>query len=160
MNYFEAPQDYSQDSGFKVFLAGGIGNCPDWQADAVELLKHTDITILNPRRPEFPKPWTTENSREQITWEYQALEAADAILFWFPKAPSMQPIALFELGSWARQKNKHILIGRDPEYMRADDIDIQLGLLRPELPRFSNLSALCDAVEEYSIFYAASRGWS
>lgn len=150
MRYFEAPQDLNDDRGFKVFLAGGIGNCPDWQAEATDLLNHTEITVLNPRRPSFPTPWTREQSRIQITWEFQALQASDIILFWFPESPSMQPIALFELGSWARQRSKPIVVGRDPKYMRADDIDIQLELLRPELAVYTMLEAVCAEVERYA----------
>ena len=33
-----------------LFLAGGITNCPDWQADALALLSNQDITVANPRR--------------------------------------------------------------------------------------------------------------
>lgn len=160
MKYFEAPQDYTRDQGFKVFLAGGIGNCPDWQATARAMFSDTDITVLNPRRPSFRTPWTREDSREQITWEFKALEAADVVLFWFPASASAQPIALYELGSWARQKTKPIVVGRAPGYLRADDIDIQLELLRPELAVYTSLGAVCDAVEQYAGFQRRGFGWA
>jgi hypothetical protein len=30
-----------------LFLAGGITNCPDWQAEAIKLLGDQDIVIAN-----------------------------------------------------------------------------------------------------------------
>ena len=34
-----------------LFLAGGITNCPDWQADAIKMLDDgSDIVVANPRR--------------------------------------------------------------------------------------------------------------
>ncbi len=33
-----------------LFLAGGIANCPDWQAEAIKLLGNQDIVVANPRR--------------------------------------------------------------------------------------------------------------
>jgi nucleoside 2-deoxyribosyltransferase-like protein len=139
MEYFEAPQVIRTDKP-SVFLAGGIGNCPDWQATATEMFADLDVAVLNPRRPSFPTPWTREQSEVQIRWEFYAISAANVVLFWFPAAPSMQPIALFELGSHLRS-GKRICVGRDPGYLRADDIDIQVDLVIPGFTVHDSLEA-------------------
>ncbi|MGV9758609.1 hypothetical protein ACWDUC_22645 [Streptomyces tricolor] len=36
--------------------------------------------------------------RQQVTWEYHRLRAAEVILFWFC-ADAVQPIGLYELGA-------------------------------------------------------------
>jgi Nucleoside 2-deoxyribosyltransferase like len=151
MIYIEAPQDWRQTQGWQqglplVFLAGGIGNCPDWQTEAAANLADTDAILLNPRRKQFRTPWNRADSQEQITWEYEALQDADIILFWFTGGPSAQPIALFELGTHATRATKPIVVGRDPDYLRADDIDIQLGLYAPELKICTSLDEVCDEV--------------
>ena len=146
MQYVEAPAEVPM-TGVRVFLAGGIGNCPDWQAEAVRMLKHTDLVLLNPRREEFNVPWTYEASQEQITWEYKALDEADIILFWFAGCGSVQPIALFELGVHTARRATPLVIGVDRDYPRANDVDIQLGLSRPDLHIYRSLAFVCAEVE-------------
>lgn len=117
-----------------VFLAGGITDCPDWQAEAVDLLPD-DVLALNPRRPHFPIH-DPDASRQQIEWEFTHLHEADAILFWFPPSLSPQPIALLELGAYAfhdHHWNPVISIGADPGYSRCSDVAIQTSLFRPHL---------------------------
>jgi len=112
-----------------LFLAGGITNCPDWQADTLHHLKDLPITVYNPRRPNFPikDPLAAE---KQILWEYRALCASDVISFWFC-AETLNPIVLFELGSWLRSP-KPLFIGCHPGYSRIKDVVIQTGLVRPK----------------------------
>lgn len=140
MEYFEAPQVIHTTKP-SVFLAGGISNCPDWQAEAVRAFANLNgvagrplgIAVFNPRRQTgFPMPWTREQSEIQIRWEFDAIAAADVVMFWFPAGESVQPIALFELGSHLHS-GKRICVGRDPGYSRADDIDVQVSLVNPEL---------------------------
>jgi hypothetical protein len=149
MLYVEAPEptDFDDDA-VTVFLAGGIGNCPDWQADMVSLFEDTSLVLLNPRRKEFEVPWTRQASEEQINWEFEALKRADIVLFWFAEGGSVQPIALYELGSHARDRGKRIVVGTHPDYARRDDIEIQVRLLRgKDFPIYNSLVAVADAVE-------------
>jgi hypothetical protein len=148
----EAPNEvYSLEnhSNVKLFLAGGITNCPDWQATILEKLKNfPHLTIYNPRRSNFPigDPIAAE---AQITWEYNHLRDSDAIIFWFAKG-SLNPIVLYELGRWGNSSQKPILIGIDPEYERKQDVLIQTQLSRPEITVFESLD---DMVEKlYAIF--------
>ncbi len=107
-----------------VFLAGGIAACPEWQRDAIELLRHEGGTLLNPRRADFPTgdPGATET---QITWEFYALAAADIFSMWFCNAPSDQPICMYELG---RHMAPKIVLGIEPGYRREADVRIQTAL--------------------------------
>ena len=44
MKYIECPQVYKkQGRELSVFLAGGITNCPNWQASLVKLLKDKNV---------------------------------------------------------------------------------------------------------------------
>jgi hypothetical protein len=129
--YVEPPQAYTHVEP-ALFLAGGITQCPDWQTQAVCLLRQTGFNwvILNPRR-RFP-PTDSVAVAEQTAWEYQHLQIARAILFWFPGSPSSQPIALYELGACAAG-NKPIAVGADQSYPRRNDIVLQLSHARPRL---------------------------
>lgn len=161
MKYIEAPATHRPDRSVSVFLAGGIGNCPDWQQLAVQMFAHLDeVTVLNPRRASFPKPWTYDSSVEQITWEYHALAMADIVLFWFPGGESVTPIALYELGSHARDFGKRLAVGVDPGYPRTDDVHIQLGLLRgPYFPIHYTLDQTCADVEHQISGIQRARGY-
>jgi hypothetical protein len=142
MEYIEAPHEYHGDLP-KVFLAGGIGNCSDWQAKAAADLAGADVALFNPRRVHFNTPWNRADSEEQIIWEFKALQAADIIVFWFDGGESAQPIALYELGRHTATRDKLLVIGCDPGYTRRDDVEIQLGLARPGLPVYDRLDRVC-----------------
>ena len=136
----EAPnEDYSvkSQSNTKLFLAGGITGCTDWQSRIIKNLKHhDDLTIFNPRRKDFPMndPAAAE---QQIGWEFRHLREADIIAFWFSQG-SLNPIALYELGMWgnSRLDTKQIIIGIHPLYKRKQDKSIfmlKTGFLLPPL---------------------------
>ena len=73
----EAPNDvYSiqNNKNIKLFMAGGITNCPDWQSELIKKIKDIDgLTVYNPRRKNFPIK-DPNASNEQITWEYNKLK--------------------------------------------------------------------------------------
>jgi Nucleoside 2-deoxyribosyltransferase like len=130
--YVEAPNFYT-GVGPALFLAGGITGCPDWQAQAVPLLRMAgvDWTILNPRRPDHTLADPAVVA-DQIAWEYRHLLVAQAILFWFPRSSLVQPIALYELGATA-VGIKPLAVGADPGYPRRLDVILQLAHARPGL---------------------------
>lgn len=114
-----------------VFLAGGIVNCPEWQTELVELLSDELITILNPRRKNFPIH-DPNAAQEQITWEFHRLNNADIFSMWFSDSNSDQPICMYELGRHMVLHQNHpetIVIGVEPGYRRAQDVYIQSGLV-------------------------------
>jgi hypothetical protein len=143
-----APEEYTPQGGDgpAVFLAGGISGCADWQSEMTTLLTGTALTLLNPRRADFPMHDPTA-ARTQIEWEYRHLKAADATLFWFP-CETLCPITLFELGAWSRS-NKPLFIGTHPDYQRRLDVMVQLSLARPEVTVVDSLDALAVQVREW-----------
>ncbi len=140
MRYVEAPEIVAGDQAEKtVFLAGGITDCPDWQAQMVELLKDTDLTLFNPRRADFPIG-DPSAAQEQIRWEHNHLRIAGSVLYWFPKE-TLCPIVLYELGAWSMM-SKPIFVGVEPGYKRDQDVCIQTALVRPEVVVYTTLEAL------------------
>jgi len=152
INVFEAiTKEYG--NGFKIFLAGGITNCPDWQSDLIAKLRGSDIIrdldIYNPRRKNFPIH-DPNASMEQIKWEFEKLKNADMIIFWF-SCGSLNPIVLYELGMWGNSRITPIIIGTDNEYERKRDIIIQTNLARPELPLLCSLDAIVEEIKRFII---------
>jgi hypothetical protein len=127
-----------------LFLAGGITNCPDWQAEIARRLEDRDITIHDPRRRKFPKGRAAE--RKQIQWEYERLRSADLVSFWFP-SESLDPITLFELGS-ALERNAKLVIGVHPGYQREFDVKTQVSLKLPRQKICRSLGALTQEIKK------------
>ena len=142
-------EDYSINTNHsvKIFLAGGISNCPDWQSEAIEhftALSNYNFTLYNPRRENFPIN-DPNASEQQIVWEYNHLRDSDIILYWFARG-SLNPIVLYELGMWGNSRDKTIFIGIDPEYERKHDVEIQTKLARPEIIIYDNLNHMCNVI--------------
>lgn len=134
----------------KIFLAGGITGCSDWQSDFLskcqEKLKYCSsslFTIYNPRRPNFSIS-DSNIIEQQIVWEFKHLKEADLIIFWFAKE-TLNPIVLYELGMWGNSRDKNIIIGVDPDYLRKEDVEIQTRLARP------SVYPICQNIEEILI---------
>ena len=131
----------------KLFLAGGISNCPDWQAVLIEDIKDIpNLTVYNPRRKNFPigDPNAAE---QQITWEFNHLRDADIVIFWFSKG-SLNPIVLYELGMWGNSNNRPMIVGIDEGYERKQDVEIQTRLSRPEVPIVYSLEEMSERIYE------------
>lgn len=154
MKYTEAPSKLRNDDFNKLFLAGGITNCPDWQQVMRKLLEATDLELLNPRRADFPIG-DPNAALQQITWEYDALRSADAILFWFPKE-TLCPIVLYELGAWSMM-DKPIFVGVHPDYQRRQYVEIQTGLVQPTVKIAYTLVELADQIASSSKIVSVSR---
>ncbi|MEK6933918.1 MAG: nucleoside 2-deoxyribosyltransferase domain-containing protein [Nanoarchaeota archaeon] len=148
MRYVECPQVYNGNER-SIFLAGGISNCPIWQSDLTNLLEDTDLALLNPRRKLYPSE-NTNIEEEQITWEFEHLERASAVSFWFPKE-TLCPITLYELGK-QNSGSKTLFIGVHPEYSRIKDIEIQTRLSRPEITIVYSLPDLSEQIKGWASF--------
>src|SRR3990170_473832 len=124
----EEPNEvYSLENRYNVrlFLAGGITNCPDWQQEVIKKLEasgNINVTVYNPRRKDFVMSKETEE--EQIAWEFEKLRDAQVLVFWF-SGGSLNPITLYELGMWGNSRNIPLIIGIDPKYPRRRDVIIQ-----------------------------------
>jgi hypothetical protein len=145
MHYIEALDKHS--GGTSLFLAGGITGCRDWQAEMVEKLKDTELTLLTPRRKNFPMDDPTA-SVAQIKWEHRHLALSTAIMFWFPPE-TLCPITLFEYGKWL-VRNKRLFVGCDPAYKRISDVCIQTGLERPQQVIHTDLDALAAEIKTWA----------
>jgi hypothetical protein len=154
MKYIEAPNALDIE-GPSIFIAGGITGTNEWQLPFIEMWKpmvHNGGTILNPRRKDFPMG-DLEEGKIQIAWEQQALQAADAVSFWFPHE-TLCPITLFELGIICKT-DKALMVGCHPEYQRAFDVKQQLSLYRPEVKVVDTLELLAEQVEQWLVFKKA-----
>lgn len=139
------PETGFKTSGMiKIFMGGGIGECPNWQEDMIKLLdKHcmspSKIHLFNPR---WEYKWT---SLQQIEWEYNKLKESDIIIMWFSRG-GQNRIVFYELGMWVNSTNAKAFIGIDPKFDRSEDVVIQTHLARPELTIYTNLEDLARAV--------------
>ena len=133
--YREAPHYYVPgpytDQRSKIFLAGGIQGCPDWQREVLQELHDADAIVFNPRRKVFPDVAAASEAscRVQICWEFTHIAESDIILMWFPEE-SVCPITLYELGRITAlySDTKKLIIGTHPSYPRRVDVKVQTEL--------------------------------
>lgn len=110
-----------------IFLAGSIdaGTAIDWQSTVIESFATTDYTVLNPRRPDWDSSWrqdiTDPQFKRQVTWELDALDAADLVLMYFAPG-SASPISLLELGLYVRSKK--LIVCCPDGFYRKGNVDI------------------------------------
>lgn len=128
MRIVTAPDYESYEHDKTIFIAGGISGCPDWQKEFLECLGFYDpeLVCYNPRRSYFNVE-DSSVSTDQIAWERNYLDKADAIVFWFPEE-TLCPITLFELGVAIGRGDKEIFVGCHPNYTRKFDVETQLDL--------------------------------
>jgi hypothetical protein len=108
-----------------LFLAGAIDQdrAERWQDRMVADLAGVSGTVLNPRRDAWDGTWGQDlddpRFAEQVDWELDALERADAIACWLP-AGSQAPISLLELGLHARRGR--LVVGCPPGFHRRGNV--------------------------------------
>jgi hypothetical protein len=144
MTCIEAVNEYEVGGELSLFLAGGITGCPDWQREVIASLAGERITLLNPRRANFPIH-DPSAATQQIEWEHRLLRKADAILFWFP-CETLCPIVLYELGAWS-MTDKVMFVGTHPDYQRKQDVVVQTALVRPDVSVTHDLRDLVASVK-------------
>lgn len=120
MKYVEAIKDLPEPDfdSIYIFLAGTIdnGNSVDWQKTVKEYAEKSPISdrlvLMNPRRADWNPNATVQDVEDQINWELDCLEKADAILMYI-KGDSLAPITLLELGLHARGNKLHVVCEED-----------------------------------------------
>jgi len=150
MQYLEAITDKKSLFARKIFLAGGITECRDWQAEMVGMLKDLPVTVFNPRRKNFPIH-DPNAAKEQITWEYHKLNEATHILFWFCRE-TICPIVLYELGRHLARRqfqdvSLKVYVGMDADYKRRQEVEIQSRLVIPSLKIHYSLEDLAAQIK-------------
>jgi hypothetical protein len=123
----------------KVFLAGGITGCENWQKTVIDILEKDlpdDVLIYNPRREEFDTE-SRISARAQIEWEFRHLEEMDIFTMFFAASnTSVGPICLYELGRYIPRMQmrfptdwqNRIVIGIEAGYSRQLDVIEQVDL--------------------------------
>jgi len=131
----EVSKEVLDEYGSKVFLAGGISNCPNWQQDAIDTIIDSydwqpgQLVLMNPRLENFDPTAGPEVINRQVKWEFKCLnEIADVHLFWFPME-TMCPITLYELGRSVSDDETQVIVGMHPQYQRLTTMKQQLKLL-------------------------------
>ncbi len=145
--YIEALNPAFGSNRDRLFVAGGVTDCPDWQKELIDQLRNKPISVFNPRRTKFPihDPAAAE---AQIVWEHEHLRQASAIAFWFP-CETLCPIALYELGQWSVLPAT-IFVGVHPDYKRKSDVIIQTRLVRPRLEVVFSIPELAAQVRNWA----------
>lgn len=134
----------------KVFLAGGIDGCPDWQQNFIDQLEKTfafkSLCVISPR---LDKRLCDDD--EQIRWEFNAMKMADVVCFYFPKE-SLCPISLYELGRYNTLRNlfgsPKLFISAHQDYSCRADVLHQSSLLHDD-PVLDSLETLVHVVTDY-----------
>ena len=127
MQIIKPPNDFTQASGYKIFLAGSIemGKAIDWQKDIEDYLSKTDVCILNPRRDNWDSSWKQEISNPQfvgqVEWELDGQDKADLIVMYFDPA-TKSPITLLELGLF--KDSKRLMVCCPVGFWRKGNVDI------------------------------------
>jgi hypothetical protein len=106
----KAPNPYHTEH-LTVFLGGAIdmGKAHNWQQEVVEAMHDLEVTILNPRREDWPDEADEFLFNQQVMWEIAAQDAADLRVYVFTKK-SKAPISMFEFGAWGIRKDSIICV--------------------------------------------------
>lgn len=102
-----------------VFMGGTISN---WRDEFKLLLQDTDVVLLDPVVENYSP------SEEQVSWEFDAMNRAHILVFYFDKT-SVSPISLMELG-WAMHSLRTVLVGADPDYPLYSELLPRYNIMR------------------------------
>lgn len=142
MNEIQAPHPFRKETF--VFLGGSIemGNAEKWQSRLISEFSDCDITFLNPRRDDFDRSMVQrmENNQfmEQVSWELDALDFSDLIIFYFDPN-TKAPITLLELGLHA--KSRKVIVCCPDKFWRRGNVEIICG--RYDIPLCNSFEELC-----------------
>lgn len=157
MRYIEAPTYLYKDGFIKpfssnctvfdensIFLGGSITGAWNWQKYLASKLEY-NWTIFNPRRENYDG-LIPNAEREQITWEFKALQFCRNIVFYFSHE-TLAPITLFEYGKMLKS-NKNLFVCIHPEYKRKNDVWIQTELELNEYAQEKNRKVVfCETLD-------------
>lgn len=126
----------------RVFLAGGITDCADWQSTVVSSFeadkdfKDKNIILYNPRRENWNMSMNSKTeAQRQIEWEFKRLEKMDIFSMYFAASQtSVGPICLYELGRYVCRMQMRfpqdwqlrIIVDIESGYLRENDVLEQL----------------------------------
>lgn len=121
---------FAPDNTKSIFLAGSIeqGRAEDWQTAVTEELQDCEGTIFSPRRKDWDSTWSNTEEfkpfRDQVEWELEHINKADAVLFYFQPG-TKSPISLLEYGLiLGNRENQKIWTVCPEGFWRKGNIDI------------------------------------
>ena len=132
-NVIYAPHPFDDCEQLTVFLAGSIemGAAQEWQKEFIKRFSDlTEITFLNPRRPDWDSSWGPYNPElyKQIHWEQKGIKEADLVVYFFdPETKS--PVTLMELGQrLGGSSPRSIVVGCPDGYWRKSNVVITCAM--------------------------------
>ncbi len=142
MLHVQPPTPY-HGPGPSVFLAGSAGGRSAWRRAMVDLLRDTDLAVLDPFVADFPKndPATLQ---QRTRWEFDHLRRATVRAFWFP-ADAAGMISLYELGVCSVLESP-LVVGIDPGYPKSGEIRAQMRFIRPKVRVVDDLEDLVQQI--------------
>lgn len=122
-SHYHVIHDNSQPS---IFLAGPTPRSkeiPSWRKDAINILEQLNFNgIVYVPECEFTRPgfdYTT-----QIEWEWEAMEAADIIVFWIPRSEELPGFTTnVEFGYWLAKNKYKVYYGRPADSIKNKYLD-------------------------------------
>lgn len=160
----------NEETEVRCFLAGGITKCPDWQAEVIKEIMRLDeedranndtiakdytLVLFNPRRENFPINDPTA-ARNQIQWEFDALETTDIFSMYFCESESDQPICMYELGRnmseisalHEEEITRYMCLSVENGYSRKQDVEIQTELALHFCDEIYDMDDITDFINE------------
>lgn len=159
-----APEDYNPRKGVKVFLAGGIQKCDEWQARVARNLASSrywgdgKVTLYNPRQSAFDMS-DPRAGEKQIRWEYDYLNKMDVFsMFFYGPTESDQPICFYELGRYIEVMKRRfprdwwlrIVVTAMRGFRRLEDVVIQTRLATDDRVEPNVYDSLQEALDGHS----------
>lgn len=125
MKVIKPPHELKTFGNTTIFLGGSIemGGAEDWQIKLSDTFNGERITFWNPRRDDWDSSWKQDPTPgtefyKQVTWELNAQDNADMIVYYFdPETKS--PITLLELGIY---KDKNVVVCCPDGYWRKGNV--------------------------------------
>lgn len=131
MLHIKAPDySYGNHFGFTIFLGGSIemDKAEHWQDRLANGLADEDVLLLNPRRDDWDSSWVQDPTpgtqfHTQVTWELNAQDSADLLVYYFDPA-TVSPITLLELGAYGGSEPEAVVVCCPPSYFRYGNVAI------------------------------------
>jgi hypothetical protein len=140
-SHIQSPEEYVTSEAPAAFLAGSA--VFPWREAVKKNISPEEAVLFDPMNDQLAE----ENPMKRVQWEVDHMDYADIVVVWLPKEDQTKPhtfslTSLFEMGRFVQMKDKPLVVGIAPEYIRRDELVTQLKVLRPEVTVVNSLDAL------------------